>query len=84
MSDKPGPEIPAAFREIAAELVGNQGWRYGGGNGSSPVLYAAGQSLSAVRIPASSAASQRTVRNWVAQIRRAGGIWPAPERSGQP
>ncbi|MGO8886027.1 MAG: hypothetical protein ACLPUO_28085 [Streptosporangiaceae bacterium] len=79
MPQRPGPEIPVPLREVAAELVGNQGWRYSRSDAPG-LLYAADRALSAVRIPA--APGPRAVRNWLAQIRQAGGIWPAPPRAG--
>ncbi len=80
MTDRPGREIPKEYREIATELVTNQGWRYVVGKGH-PVLYPADTTRSAVRVPTTPSASPRALKNWVSQIRRAGGIWPAPKRS---
>lgn len=79
MTDIPGREIPKEYREIAVELVNNQGWRYAIGK-KHPVLYPADTTRPAIRVATTPTTDPRALKNWVAQIRRSGGIWPAPRR----
>jgi hypothetical protein len=40
--DRPGKELPKDYRDVAIELVDNQGWRYDAGSGRGhPLLYPA-------------------------------------------
>jgi hypothetical protein len=74
-SDKmPGREIPPDYREVATELVRNQGWRYVLG-GRHPVLFPPDRTKRSVTI-AGSPGDKRGFRNFVAEVRRQGGVWP--------
>jgi predicted RNA binding protein YcfA (HicA-like mRNA interferase family) len=76
--DVPGRELPKLYRDVANELVRNQGWRYSRQHGNHPVLYPADRSASPVIVP-TTPGDQKTGRgfkNWIGQIRQRGGIWP--------
>jgi hypothetical protein len=74
----PGREIPKDFREVATELVRNQGWRYDNGSsrGGHPMLFPADRSQRPMAVP-TSPSDQRGFRNWISEVRRRGGVWPA-------
>lgn len=82
MGDRPGSELPKDYRKVAQELVDNQSWRYDAkrGKGGYPILYppSGAKPVKCPRTPS----SQRRYRNWVSEIRRAGGEWP-PEKGGK-
>lgn len=78
--DLPGREIPQDYRQVALELVRNQKWRYDNGKKTStyPRLFPADRSKNPVKVP-KTPSDRRGFKNWVSEIRRAGGKWP-PER----
>lgn len=78
-SNRPGREIPKEYREVATELVTNQGWRYVYRGGSHPMLYPADRSKSPMTIP-TTPSEKRSFANFLAQVRRAGGVWPPQRR----
>lgn len=63
------------------ELVANQGWRYDAGQSrrGHPRLYAADRSKGTVSVP-TTPGDHRSFRNFVSQVRRAGGVWPPPRK----
>ena len=77
-SDRVGRELPKEYREIVAELVANQGWRYdsrrGGGH---PCIYPADVTKPMLVIP-TTPGDRRGIRNFIADVRRRGGVWPVP------
>jgi hypothetical protein len=77
----PGREIPKEFREVAIELVRNQGWRYElpKGNGY-PRLLPPDKTKGMVIIPKTPATNKRGFENWVSEVRRRGGVWLAPRK----
>ena len=79
--DRPGQEIPKEFRQVAQELFDNQGWGYDAGRarGGHPTLYPADKTKGQVQVP-TTPGDRRSFANWIAQIRRAGGVWPPPPR----
>jgi hypothetical protein len=78
-TDRPGREVPKEYREVITYLIESEGWAYkrprGGGY---PKLVPANRSQSPIKVP-KTPSSQRTLSNWLADIRRKGGHWP-PER----
>lgn len=80
MSDRPGREIPKEYREIAEELVTNQGWRYDASGKRHPVLYPPDASAPPLRVP-TTPSDRRGLKNFEADVRRRGGQWP-PGRKG--
>jgi hypothetical protein len=76
-SDRPGRELKKEFREVATALVSNQGWRYDNGSrrGGHPVLYPADLSQPPLAVP-TTPGKGRAFTNFVAEVRRRGGIWP--------
>jgi hypothetical protein len=76
--DQPGKELPKEYREVAMELVNNQGWGYSRQHGRHPVLYPADKTQRPVIVPTSPGDQKmgRGFKNWVSQIRQCGGIWP--------
>lgn len=76
--ERPGKEIPKEYREVAAELVANQGWRYdaGRGRGGHPMLFPPDRSLRPLSVPTTPGGGERGFKNWVAQVRQRGGVWP--------
>jgi hypothetical protein len=79
--DRPGRELPKEFRAVADELVDNQGWGYSRQHGRHPVLYPADKAMAPITVP-TTPGENRAFKNWVAQVRRAGGIWPIPKGRG--
>ena len=73
-----GNEVPKEYRIIVNELVDNQGWRYDNSGQGYPKLYApsGARMISVPKTPS----DQRSLRNFIAQVRRAGGIWPPLRR----
>lgn len=79
-TDRPGREIPKEYREVITELVSNQGWRYRYRKGGRhPMLYPADRSKSPMTVP-TTPSEQRSFANFLAEVRRAGGIWPPQRR----
>jgi hypothetical protein len=81
--DLPGRELPKEYREVAEELVSNQGWRYndGGGRGGHPMLFPADPSKRPISISTTPGGDKRRgFMNWLSQVRQAGGIWPIERR----
>ena len=79
VGDAPGREIAKEYREVAAELVRNQGWRYQVGRGY-PRLVPPDKTKSPVSVPRTPAARGRSFENWVADLKRAGAILPPPRK----
>jgi len=77
--DRPGKELPKDYRDVAIELVDNQGWRYSRQHGKHPVLYPADATKTPLIVPTTPGDRRggHGFRNWVAQIRQRGGVWPA-------
>ena len=75
--DRPGREIPKEYREVALELVDNQGWRYdaGANRGGHPMLFPADRTQRPVAVPTTPGGG-RGFKNWTAQVRQRGGQWP--------
>jgi hypothetical protein len=80
MTERPGREVPKDYREVIAYLIDEEGWTYrtprGGGY---PQLLPADAAQPPIKVP-KTPSSQRTLTNWLADIRRKGGHWP-PERT---
>jgi hypothetical protein len=66
---------------VVEHLIDTQGWRYDSSGKGHPVLLPADRAQSPLPVPTTPGDS-RSFRNWIAQIRRRGGIWP-PARSGR-
>jgi hypothetical protein len=64
------------------ELESSQGWRYDNGKRRStyPTLFPPDRTVPALRVPRTPS-EYRGFDNWVADVRRRGGIWP-PNRKG--
>jgi len=79
--DSPGRELPQDFREVAIELVRNQGWRYDNGRrrGGHPLLLPADRTKRPIAVP-TTPGDVRSLRNFKATVRQAGGIWPPPRK----
>jgi hypothetical protein len=75
----PGRELPKEYREIAVELVRNQGWRYR--YGKSPHAAPGRQDQVPLIVP-TTPSEHRSFKNFVTDVRRRGGIWP-PKGSGR-
>lgn len=71
-TDRPGREIPKSYREIVAALI-DQGWRYDASGKGHPKLYPADRSQHMIAVP-TTPGDQRSLKNFRAQVRRAGGI----------
>lgn len=74
-SDRPGREIPKEYREVVEHLIDTQGWRYDRSGKGHPVMLPADRSKPQLRVPTTPGDS-RSLRNWIADVRRRGGIWP--------
>jgi hypothetical protein len=79
MMSKPGKEIPKEYREIVAYQIERLGWRYDPKGKGHPVLYPADKAHGAIRM-AQTPSDRRGIKNFVAVVRRAGGIWPPEGR----
>lgn len=69
-----GNEVPKEYRVIVNELVDNQGWRYDNSGKGHPKLFAP-SGARVIPVP-TTPGDQRSLLNFTAQVRRAGGIWP--------
>jgi hypothetical protein len=78
-TDRPGREIPQDYREIVEHLITVQGWRYDKRGKGHPVLYPADRSQPQLRVPTTPTRDARAIKNFVADIRRRGGVWPPPQ-----
>jgi hypothetical protein len=78
-STMPGREIPKEYREVVAELVRNQGWRYDNSRSGHPIVLPADTSFRSFAVPTTPGDS-RSFKNWVGQVRRSGGHWPPTPR----
>lgn len=78
----PGREIPKEYREVAIELVRNQGWRYSSSKSRStyPRLFPQDRTQSPVKIAKTPSDRGHGFKNWIAEIHRKGGIWPPEGR----
>lgn len=65
---------PKEYKEIIDELVRNQGWSLDE-RGTHAKLYPPDKSHGLIPVPGTPG-DRRSLRNFVAQVRRAGGIWP--------
>lgn len=74
MSELAGKEIPKDYRDIVNHQIEHLGWRYEKG-GRHPKLYPADITKSPITL-ASTPSDYRAIKNFIAQIRRAGGQWP--------
>lgn len=76
--DAPGKELLKEYREVAAELVSNQGWGYndGSGRGGHPMLFPADKEKSPLTVPTTPGKNPRGFKNWLSGVRQRGGIWP--------
>jgi hypothetical protein len=74
-SDNVGTEIPKEYAEIVRALVDGQGWRYDKSGRGHPKLWPADTSMRMIPVP-TTPGDQRSLRNFIAQVRRSGGIWP--------
>lgn len=79
-SDTVGREIPKEYREIVAEVVANQGWRYDASRGGHPMVFPADPSKRGIPVP-TTPGSQGLLRGFTHQVRKAGGIWPPRTRT---
>jgi len=74
-TDRPGREIPKDYRAVIVDLIDRQGWRYDKSGKGYPRLYPpSGQR--ALSVPTTPSASLRALKNWIAEVRRRGGLWP--------
>ncbi|WP_134667863.1 hypothetical protein [Amycolatopsis sp. CFH S0078] len=82
MAEHAGREIPKEYRDIVNYQVEHLGWRYdnGGGRGGHPCLYPTDRTQRPIAISTTPTSHPRALKNFTAQIRRAGGQWP-PEGS---
>ncbi len=69
-----GNEVPKEYRVIVNEPVDNQGWRMTKAGKGHPKLYAP-RGARAMPVPTTPGV-QRSLRNFTAQVRRGGAIWP--------
>jgi hypothetical protein len=80
MTERPGREVPKDYREVITYLIDEEGWTYRAPRGAGyPQLLPADPAQPLIKVP-KTPSSQRTLRNWLADIRRKGGHWP-PERT---
>ena len=75
-TDYPGPEVPKEYREVIEYQIRVCGWRYDKSGKGHPVLYPPDRSHPPVRVATTPSRSPRAFKNWVAEIRRKGGLWP--------
>jgi hypothetical protein len=80
-SDIVGREIPKEYADIVRALVNRQGWRYDKGGKGHPKVWPPDKSKRALPVP-TTPGDQRSLRNFIAQVRRSGGTWPV-EKSGE-
>ena len=71
-SDRAGREVPREYRDLVNDLVDNQGWRYDNQRRGHPMVFPADKSAKAIPVPGTPG-DNRSFKNWVAQVRRAGG-----------
>jgi hypothetical protein len=76
-TDRPGRELPKEYREVADELSSNQGWRYDSGakRGGHPILFPPDRTQPQLSVP-TTPSDRRSFDNWLADVRRRGGLWP--------
>jgi hypothetical protein len=74
-SDTVGNEIPKEYAEIVRALTTSQGWRYSNKGAGHPKLWPPDPSMLMIPVP-TTPSDQRGLRNFISQVRRAGGIWP--------
>ena len=80
-TDRPGNEIDKDYREVAEDLVDNQGWRYKLPKGRGyPRLLPPDKSKPIIRVPKTGHTRGHRFGNWLGEIRRAGGRWPPSRR----
>jgi hypothetical protein len=81
MSDRPGSELPKEYREVALDLTDNQGWRYTKGK-KHGMLYPPDKTQDPVTVSTTPSTNPRALKNFIAQVRRSGGVWP-PAKKGK-
>lgn len=77
--DKAGREIPREYREIVNYQVEHLGWRYDASGKGHATLYPADKTQRPITVPGTPG-DRRSLPNFIAQVRRAGGIWPPTGR----
>ena len=76
----PGSEIPKEFREIARYLVRVLRWRYDNSGKGHPVLLPVDPTKPQLRVPTTPTSDPRALKNFIADVRKRGGIWPPPRK----
>ncbi|HZW43603.1 MAG TPA: hypothetical protein VFF32_04310 [Dermatophilaceae bacterium] len=71
-TDRPGPGIDKDYRKVIVTLIDEQGWRYDSSGQGYPRLFPPDKSKRAIAVPKTPGGG-RGFKNWIAQIRRAGG-----------
>ncbi len=79
MTDRPGKELPKDFREVVSHQIDELGWRYDSSRKGHPMLYPADRTQRPIPVP-TTPGDARSLRNFVGQVRRAGGEWPPHRR----
>ncbi len=77
-TDRPGQQIPKEYREVVEHLITVQGWRYDKSGQRHPVLLPADRGKAQLRVPTTPTRDPRAFKNFVADVRRRGGVWPPP------
>ncbi len=80
MGDQPGREIPKEYRDIAKHLVNVQGWTYRTTK-KHPVLVPRDKTKPQLRVSTTPTSDPRALKNFIADVRRRGGIWPPREET---
>lgn len=79
MSDRPGKEIPADFREVVEYQIERHGWRYDASGKGYPHLYPADRSFRPISVP-HTPSSRNSIRVFIRKVRQRGGTWPPEGR----
>jgi hypothetical protein len=74
---QPGRELKKEYREIAEHLVSVQGWTYRTTK-RHPVLVPRDKTKPQLRVATTPTSSPRALKNFIADVRRRGGVWPPP------
>lgn len=74
-------KVPKEYQEVIDELVGNQGWRRSDTGGGYPKLWPSDGVSRPISVPRTPS-DHRSFKNWISQIRNAGGIWPPNRKKG--
>lgn len=78
--DRPGSEIRKEYRDVVEYLIDVHGWRYDATGSGYPQLKPPDKTKRQIPVPKTPSRDPRAFHNWVAQIRRAGGVWPPTRR----